>query len=260
MHSVIEAFGLSIQSYSLFAAIAALVCAAMAYRPLLRAGFSRRGAAVLLLCACAAFLIGARLWNVAVNPGDFGPQRPWYVLRMTGFSLYGGLAGAFAAIALCSRAFRVKLLPVLDAMTIPGAAAFCIARVGCFLNGCCGGIKTHVPWGVVFPSELDGVKLTFLTLKSAPVHPTQIYEIYGALAFLLFVLLICRKIEAKPGTRFLLYAAFFSAMRLLVLPLRSLPYPGVVTKVLYPGLYLAIILIGIVWAVKNNRRDSHGEL
>ena len=260
MHPVIEAFGLSIQSYSLFAAIAALVCAAMAYRPLLRAGFSRCGAAVLLLCACAAFLIGARLWNVAVNPGDFGPQRPWYVLRMTGFSLYGGLAGAFAAIALCSRAFRVKLLPVLDAMTIPGAAAFCIARVGCFLNGCCGGIKTHVPWGVVFPSELDGVKLTFLTLKSAPVHPTQIYEIYGALAFLLFVLLICRKIEAKPGTRFLLYAAFFSAMRLLVLPLRSLPYPGVVTKVLYPGLYQAIILIGIVWAVKNNRRDSHGEL
>ena len=65
----------------------------MAYQPLLRAGFSRRGAAVLLLCACAAFLIGARLWNVAVNPGDFGPQRPWYVLRMTGFSLYGGLAG-----------------------------------------------------------------------------------------------------------------------------------------------------------------------
>lgn len=260
MHPVIEAFGLSIQSYSLFAAIAALVCAAMAYQPLLRAGFSRRGAAVLLLCACAAFLIGARLWNVAVNLGDFGQQRPWYVLRMSGFSLYGGLAGAFAAIALCSRAFRVKLLPVLDAMTIPGAAAFCIARVGCFLNGCCGGIKTHVPWGVVFPSELDGVKLTFLTLQSAPVHPTQIYEIYGALAFLLFVLLICRKIEAKPGTRFLLYAAFFSAMRLLVLPLRSLPYPGVVTKVLYPGLYLAIILIGIVWAVKNNRRDSHGEL
>ena len=26
------------------------------------------------------------------------------------------------------------------------------------------------------------------------------------------------------------------------------------------GLYLAIILIGIVLAVKNNRRDSHGEL
>ena len=30
MHPVIEAFGLSIQSYSLFAAIAALVCAAAA--------------------------------------------------------------------------------------------------------------------------------------------------------------------------------------------------------------------------------------
>ena len=88
------------------------------------------------------------------------------------------------------------------------------------------------------------------------MHPTQIYEIYGALAFLLFVLLICRKIEAKPGTRFLLYAAFFSAMRLLVLPLRSLPYPGVVTKVLYPGLYLAVIAVGIAGAFALNGKGS----
>ena len=51
-------------------------------------------------------------------------------------------------------------------------------RIGCFLNGCCYGTPTHLPWAV---------KYSFL--KDA-VHPTQIY--FSIFDFILFAFLAYR--------------------------------------------------------------------
>ena len=61
---------------------------------------------------------------------------------------------------------RTRLLKILDSVTIPGAAAFSVARVGCFLTGCCAGKETDLPWGVVFGGAAG----------SMPRHPSQLYE------------------------------------------------------------------------------------
>ena len=63
----------------------------------------------------------------------------------------------------------------LAGLCVPLALAF--GRVGCFLNGCCYGKPTTLPWGVVFPTAAPLVAR----------HPTQLYELVldlGLFAFL----------------------------------------------------------------------------
>ena len=64
----------------------------------------------------------------------------------------------------------------LVALTIP--LPFMLAKLGCFCNGCCYGLPCALPWAVVFPPGSRHAP------AGIPVHPTQLYEIIGILAFL----------------------------------------------------------------------------
>lgn len=260
MHPVISFGAVRIPAYALFTWLGALTACAIAWPALRRAGLSAPRRLTMLAAAAVSFLVCARLWNVVVNPGNF-LSMPWYAPKLAGLSLYGGLAGAAAAMLLCARAAGVSPLRVLDAMTVPGGVAFCLARIGCFLNGCCGGIATNGPFGVAFPKEdltgsLPGI-LSFV--GNRPVHPTQLYELVGAAAALAVIAALDRTGGRIPGTRFLCYAALFSLVRLAVLPLRVLPYPAAVKNVLYPGLYLGVIAVsaaGICLLRRNCRANT----
>ena len=245
MFSEITIFGLTIGTYILMAVIAAVTCSAMSWRPLRRSGFTGRSTVIMLAAMCVAFLIGARLWNVAVNPDSYGDTKYWYTLKMTGFSMYGGILGSFVVVLAASKICRISPAKTLDALTVPAAIAFCIARVGCFLNGCCGGTKTDLPWGVVFPSSNELFSSALIPIHRYPVHPTQIYELILALIGIPLCMLLVKKFHAGTGGRFYIYGAWFSAMRLCILPMRSLSYPDVVKNNIYPGLYAALIIAGV---------------
>ena len=260
MHPILHILGREVSAYFLCTVIAALTASALALPALHRAGLRTARAAALLGIMCAAFLVGARLWNVAVNPANFAGALKWYSLRLAGLSLYGGLLGAGAALAAVLHLWKKPILPALDAMVVPGGVAFCIARVGCFLNGCCAGRATRCPLGIAFPSKeaaqnLLGGYLPFLSAVRT-VHPTQLYELAGAALGLPLILLLVRHFRARQGTAFFLYAAWFSAVRLMVLPLRALSYAGAVKTVIYPLLYLSVILLGVIIPIWQRRRAS----
>lgn len=252
-------FGRELYSYALTAALAAVAGAALVWPALARRGWSRRASALTLLAMCAAFMLGARLWNVAVSPGSYGPERPWYALRLTGLSLYGGILGAFMPLLLAVRRMKKSLWAALDAFTVPAAAAFCIARVGCFLNGCCRGVQTSLPWGVVFPSLIGEVDLGPLGVVNfnPPVHPTQLYELLGAALGVPLALCAARRFALPDGGRFLVYGVWFSAMRLCVLPLRALRYSLWIKWGVYPALYLSLIATGVL-LLRRRLRDADG--
>lgn len=258
MHPEFTVFGLTLKAYSAMAALAAVVGAVLVWPRLRRAGLGRLRAAALLLGMCAAFLIGARLWNVAVNPANFGKSLRWYSLRMAGMSLYGGVLGAFLVLLAFLRRDRHGLRRVLDGFVVPSGAAFCISRVGCFLNGCCKGVPTDSFLGVTFPGET--VKLgplgSFSTAR--PVHPTQLYELALAALGLPLCAWLSKKWKLPDGGLFLLYGTWFCLMRLAVLPLRSLNYPDVVKNVVYPLLYLLLSALGIFLLLRM-RRIQHTE-
>ncbi len=253
----ITLFGLTVSSYSLMAVLAAAAFIALSWRPLRRCGLPAAGVVLLMLAVCVAFLVGARLWNVAVNPDSYHEGRPWYVLRMTGFSVYGGVAAVLIVFLLASAVARVRPGRVLDAVTVPAAVSFSVSRVGCFLNGCCSGRETDLPWGVVFPFETEGLSASLSQARA--VHPTQLYELILALLGIPLCLFIVKRLRPGAGGLFLLYGAWANVMRLLVLPLRALPYSSLVSNIIYPLLYYVLTVACVflfVWSCRRGREET----
>jgi phosphatidylglycerol:prolipoprotein diacylglycerol transferase len=69
-----------------------------------------------------------------------------------------------------------------DVMAPGIALGYAIGRIGCFLNGCCYGTPTDLPWACRFQDPLVSGTVT------PPSHPTQIYAAIISLG--LFALLI----------------------------------------------------------------------
>ena len=89
-----------------------------------------------------------------------------------------------------------------------------VGRLGCTLNGCCYGLPTSLPWGVVYthPNSFAPIGVA--------IHPTQIYEIiYNLIAF--GVLLKLRGRLKPDGSLFLIYLVLYSIWRFSISFLRE---------------------------------------
>ncbi len=253
---------LQVSSYTVFAllAVICIICTAPLF--LRYAGLSWSRGFILSAGVLVIFFLGARLLNVIVNPSyyDAGGIRP-YTLSMSGFSLYGGLLPAGLFIWLSARFIKHDFYAIADALVFPCGVAFILSRMGCFLNGCCAGKVTDAPWGVVFPDEITRMhKLRelfwFVPEVSQSVHPTQLYELIAALIGLIFAALLYTRRSLPKGCVFLFYGLWFTACRLLILPLRVLPYSRIVTDVAYPAMYIILLLAGGFLTWKRLRKHA----
>lgn len=108
-----------------------------------------------------------------------------FTQRAGGFSVLGGLTAGRVAGYLCCRIFKLDPLRTSDALLPSLGIALIIARLGCFLNGCCFGILTQAPVGIIFPKaslvHRSQVRYELIEAfhKALPVHPTQLYEVYA---------------------------------------------------------------------------------
>ncbi len=122
-----------------------------------------------------AGVIGARLMFVIIDWNDYrGHPGTWFALWEGGISFHGGLIGGLAAMLIYAWRRRISILKLGDLLVPSVMLGYAIGRIGCFLNGCCYGAPTTMPWGVVFHD--DG-------LVTQPSHPTQIYASLMSFAF-----------------------------------------------------------------------------
>lgn len=259
----IHLFGTTITllSYSVMSILGAVLGVLLAFPALKKAGLRGKTSAALLAVMAVFFLVGARLFNYLVNSGEYGSGMSLTSFRFAGFSLYGGVLGAIAAVLLWSVFRKKSVWPVLDALILPGAAAFVMARIGCFLNGCCAGKATNSVLGVVFPARQKSQDLlasvfTVFSVKNVAVYPTQLFEAALALLGLIPAFLVNKRHKFSAGTSFLVYAIWFTAMRLAILPFRSLPYSDGMIKLFYPLLYGLLIFAGVLMLWRINRKTT----
>jgi len=210
----------------------------LAGRQAKRLGLPRQLAVDLGLWVLVGGVLGARALFVALNWTDFAawPREALYLWQTGGLSFHGGLAGGVAAGALLAWRRRVSFWALADLATPGIALGYGLARLGCFLNGCCYGSPTSLPWGVRFPFFPDSQVLTELS------HPTQIYAALGS--FVIFAVLL----RAQPrltgrGQLFLLYLALYSVMRAGVEVLRK----GYTAQLLVDGLTQAQVASAVLF-------------
>lgn len=250
----INLFGsiLEIKSYALFTALGALVGVLSALPLFKKEGLRTSQSIILLTFMAITFFIGARILNFVVNPGAYGESLHIYSIQLSGFSVYGGIIGALSTLLIVAKKLKLNSWALLDTLVLPFVLSFVLARIGCYLNGCCVGIPTETFWGVPFPVHNEGQEiitgiLALLGKKNSVIYryPTQLFEITLALLGLIPVLFMYFGKRLPKGAAFLLYVVWFSTMRLMILPLRSLPYPYIVVKLIYPLVYISFIIIGI---------------
>lgn len=139
-------------------------------------------------------MLGAKLYWIIQYDTIGNVWRMIYIWE-GGLVFFGGLIGGALGAILYLKLVGAPVRPVGDLVIPYLALAHGVARIGCFLNGCCWGGVTQAPWAVHYPQSpyqayrqhLEAGLITPDALSSAGVHPTQLYSTAGL--FLLFFLL-----------------------------------------------------------------------
>jgi phosphatidylglycerol---prolipoprotein diacylglyceryl transferase len=247
-------------AYTAAVATAALVVPLVAARLAVTRGLPLGRVAVCLGVTAAATLAGSRLLHWWTHPGLYepDPSRLWS-LDSRDFSLYGGLLLAGLAGIACSAAMRINIWKLADCVAPALGIGIAITRVGCFVNGCCFGVQTDLPWGVVYPggspAHWHQIGGNFMTLFSGcrAVHPTQIYEMLAAGAAALLALVLLSRRNVPSGVPFLAAAVVFTAFRWFNDPLRVNAPTLVTTGWSYRLLYATLVVIGsaaLLWRLR----------
>ena len=104
-----------------------------------------------------------------------------------GLSEMGALLGAFiSSFVLCMFSKKISFMKLCDVAIIPIMLSITIGRWGCFLNGCCVGLRSDFFMAVHFPFDKAGVMR----------HPVQIY--YSVIAFVIVIILLYTEKKILP--------------------------------------------------------------
>ena len=106
------------------------------------------------LYSLIAGVVGARFFHVVhyfdTYRGDFLSV---FAIWQGGLELLGGVIFAVSVIFLYLRYHKLPKRRYLDILAIGLMSALAFGRIGCFLNGCCFGKPTNLPWAVRFPYD-----------------------------------------------------------------------------------------------------------
>jgi len=104
------------------------------------------------LYSLIAGVLGARLFFVIHHFHLFrGRLLSVFAIWKGGFELLGGVLLAITVIIIYLRRHNLPVRRYLDILAIGLMLALVFGRIGCFLNGCCFGKPTNLPWAVRFP-------------------------------------------------------------------------------------------------------------
>jgi len=176
LYPTLADFGLfRIPTYAVCLFLASLLIASVSGREARRLGLPVARFYGMGFFMSIAALAGAHLLFVAFHYRDYLAD-PWRFVNVFrgGLVYYGGLVGGLAVACYYPGRHGFSWRAGLYALAVGLPLGVSLARVGCFLGGCCYGRHSDLPWAVNYPLRSFGVTL--------PLHPVQLYE-----SFLLLV-------------------------------------------------------------------------
>jgi phosphatidylglycerol:prolipoprotein diacylglycerol transferase len=191
-------------------------------------------------------IIGGRLLYVVSHWAQYendilGIFRLWE----GGMMFFGGFIGGFLCGVFYLKKKNISILHIADLVAPAIALGQFFTRIGCFLNGCCFGIPSTLPWAVTFPEEC--------VAGSSPVggqalHPTQIYSSLFGLA-LFFFLQKRLNVPHRRGDIFALYLIFSGGFRFGIDFIRF--YENSANFIINQIVALGLVIVGGVILVRN---------
>lgn len=177
----------NIYSWGFMLALAVIAAVLGTGRLFERQGYKREWAMDLIIIMVLCGLAGSYLlyfftydWSLFWNS-----PREYFALHrggIRGLVWYGGFAGALLAMFIYLRWRKLPFWKVADIFAPFTALGYAMVRVGCFMAGCCYGVVTNSPLGVVFPA-----------VDNLPRYPTQLFSSAANLAIFIFLIWFYRR-------------------------------------------------------------------
>ena len=213
-----------IYSYGVMIALAFIIGIFLAMKESKRIGENPERILDISLYVILGALIGGRLGYVIFYL-DYYLKNPIKILyfRQGGLAFLGGFILAFILGSWYVRRNKLSFWKYTDIAAPSLAIGIGIARIGCFLNGCCFGLISE-NFGLKFPSlnmppvYLQQLKDGLIASGSPftlPVIPTQLYSsLYGFSIFL--ILMWIKKYKKYDGFIFLNFLVLYSVSRFII--------------------------------------------
>jgi phosphatidylglycerol:prolipoprotein diacylglycerol transferase len=247
-----------INTYGVLLALAFLSALLIASRLAARDGLPRERVYDLGLWMLLAAIVGSKVLMLFTEPEY--REDPSRLISLdflrSGGVFYGGLIAAVVAGYFLIRRYKLPWWKTADAFAPGIALGNAIGRQGCFAAGCCWGKPTTMPWGVEFTEaghEVTGVPL------GVHLHPTQLYESFGALLIFFFLLWLHRR-KRFSGQVILLYGVLYAVMRFTIEFFRDDPRGDIAGLTTLTGLStsqmlsLIIGITGLIFLILRWRR------
>ena len=220
MYPILFKFGpITIYSFGVFMALAALSAAWVVHVELKRLGYNPELASTMIFAAAVGGLVGARLLFIVEEWSSFLAAPMSFIFTGAGFTWYGGFLGGTIAVSWVVKKNKIPWLVGADLAAPALAIAYGVGRIGCHMAGDGDwGTVTDMPWGVAYTNAIVGWANPYTGVAYPPgvlVHPTPIYEfLQGVVIFA--ILWSVRKKGYAPGTLAWLYLVLAGFARFTV--------------------------------------------
>jgi phosphatidylglycerol:prolipoprotein diacylglycerol transferase len=194
-------------------------------------------------------IIGGRLLYVVFHWPQYehdllGIIRVWE----GGMMFFGGFLGGVVASLLYLRKEKLSVLLFGDIVVPAIALGEFFTRIGCFLNGCCFGTPSSLPWAMTFPGNC--------VAGGSPVgdyalHPTQIYTALFSVALFFF---LNKRLynKHKTGEILSMYLVFSGIFRFSIDFIRY--YENAANFWVNQIIAIAIVLTGVIIFVRISKK------
>ena len=150
--TLFEVFGLEVKSYGFMMVVGFALGIWRALAASKKRGIQPERVYDIALVALVGGVFGARLVFIALNP-QTESWREFFAVWQGGLSFHGGLVFAMLAGYVYTRFARLGFWQCADLVAPSVAIGYACTRIGCFINGCCYGCPTDLPWAVRFSHD-----------------------------------------------------------------------------------------------------------
>ncbi len=132
-------------------------------------------------------------------------------LALGGFAILGAIIGIIVGVLVVAHYYRADLIAVADLGGAYGLLAHAVARLGCFISGCCYGIPVKAgSYAVVYSDP------ACLAPLSIPLLPTQLIMAAGSLVGFFLCMWIYHRRGRRDGLTFSLYVLWECGARFVI--------------------------------------------
>ncbi len=220
MHpTLIEIGRVAVKTYGFLLALAFLLGIWLSAKRAKRDGMDAGWLPDLALIILISALAGARFFYVIFHLEEFeghlwdmiSPIQSTGEIGIGGLSMFGGLLLAIACSLIYTHRKKLEVWRIADIIAPAIMLGLGIARIGCFLNGCCFGEPSSCSLAVIFPPDSPAGYF----FPDTPLFPIQL--VASLKGFLIFgILLLMERYKRFNGFTFWSMLALYSAGRFVI--------------------------------------------